>query len=234
VQATDSGGNASPMSVQVSITTLPLPNTPTGLVATATAATKIVLTWTDTVPPKGLPILNYQVYCGLAPGSLTKIAMASGGSYTYTGLTPGTMYYCAVLASDTAGDLSPTSAPASAMTAAMPATPTSVIGTANASTNVTVAWTENVAAGGLPIASYQIYRGSSPSNLVKLASRTTTSYVDTAVSAQTTYFYAVQATDTAGDISLMSTTSQVVVPLAEKLLNGRLPWVLAPSKPGAP
>jgi fibronectin type 3 domain-containing protein len=178
--------------------------------------------------------LNYQVYCGLAPGSLTRVAVVTSGSYTYNGLTAGTTYYCGVLASDTAGDLSPTSAPASATTAAAPATPTSVIATANSSTNVTVTWTENLATGGLPISGYQIYRGTSATNLTKVASRTATSYVDTTVTAQTTYYYAVQATDTAGDVSAMSATTQVVIPLAEKIVDGRLPWIVAPTKPGKP
>jgi fibronectin type 3 domain-containing protein len=212
VQADDTGGNVSPMSAVVSATTLPPPNTPTGLAATASSAVKISLTWTDTVPPKGLAIANYQIYCGLTPSSLTKIATALKAPYTYSGLTAKTTYYCAVLAADTGGDLSATSAPVSAMTDALPVAPTSVVATANSSTKVTVTWTENVPAGGLSIGSYQIYRGASPSTMSMVATRATASYTDTAVSPLATYYYAVTATDTASEVSPMSANAEVVVP----------------------
>ena len=141
VQANDSDGDTSPMSAGAWATTLPSPNTPTSLAATATSGTKISLTWTETVPPKGLPIWNYQVSCGLAPGSLGKVATVQNTSYNYTGLTAGTIYYCAVLAADTGGDLSAMAAPVPAITDALPAAPTNVTATANSSTKVTVTWT---------------------------------------------------------------------------------------------
>jgi len=212
VQADDSGGNLSPMSAEASATTLPSPNTPTSLAATATSATQISLTWTETVPPKGLAIASYQVSCGLAPGSLSKVATVLNPPYTYSGLTTGTTHYCAVLAADTAGDLSAMSAPVSAITDALPAAPTSVTATANSSTKVTVTWTENVPATGLPIRSYGIYRGSLPSNMSLVATRTTASYTDTTVSPLATYYYAIQATDTSSEVSPMSANAEVVVP----------------------
>ena len=212
VQADDTGGNLSPMSAEASATTLPAPNTPTNLAASATSATKISLTWTEIVPPNGLPIANYQVFCGLAPGSLSKVATALNSPYTYGNLTAGTTYYCAVLAADTAGDLSALSAPVSAITDALPVAPTNVVATANSSTKVTVTWTENVPATGLPIRSYEIYRGSLPGNMSLVATRTTASYTDTTVSPLATYYYAVQATDTSNEVSPMSANAEVVVP----------------------
>ena len=212
VQANDSPGDTSPMSAQASATTLPLPNVPTSLAATATSATKLSLSWTDTVPPKGLPIANYQVDCGLAPGSLTKIATTLSGSYSYTGLAAGTTHYCAVLAADTAGDLSAMSAPVSATTDAAPTAPANVVATANSSTKVTVTWTETVATNGLPIGSYQIFRGTAPGSLSQVATRAAAPYVDTTVSPLATYYYAIQATDTGNDVSPISATTQVVVP----------------------
>jgi chitinase len=212
VQATDSYGDISPMSGKVSATTLPSPNTPASLAASATSAAKISLTWTDTVPPQGLPIGSYQVYCGLAPGSLTKVATVLNAPYNYSGLTAGTTYYCAVLAADTGGDLSAMSAPVSASTYALPVAPTSVVATANSTTKVTVTWTETVPSNGLPIGSYQIYRGSSPSSLSLVATRATASYTDTTVSPLATYYYAILATDTSNEASPMSANTEVVVP----------------------
>jgi fibronectin type 3 domain-containing protein len=200
------------MSAIASASTLPLPNTPTNLAAAPTSGTRISLSWTDSVPPNGLPIGSYQVYCGQAPGGLTKVAATLNSSYTYNNLAAGTTYYCAVLAADTAGDLSAMSAPVSAVTYATPNAPTAVVATANSSTKVTVNWTETVVANGLPIASYQIYRGISPNNLSQVAVRATASYVDYSVSPLATYYYAVQATDTGNDASPISANTQVAVP----------------------
>jgi len=160
----------------------------------------------------GLPIGSYQVFCGLAPGSLSKVATVLSSPYNYSGLTAGTTYYCAVLAADTGGDQSAMSAPVSGITDALPAAPTNVTATANSSTKVTVTWTENVPPSGLPIRSYQIYRGSLPSNMSLVATRGTTSYTDTTVSALATYYYAIQATDTSSEVSPMSANAEVVVP----------------------
>jgi fibronectin type 3 domain-containing protein len=213
VQANDSGGNTSPMSAVASATTLPSPNSPANLTATATSAVKIAWTWTDTVPANGLPIANYQVYCALTPASLIKVGTTLSASYNYTGLTAGTTYYCAVLAVDTAGGLSAMSTTGSATTVALPTAPANVVATPNSNnTNVAVTWTKTVVTGGLPIASYQIYRGTSPGNLSNVAARTTLSYTDTAVSPPVTYYYAIQATDTGGDASPMSPATQVFVP----------------------
>jgi fibronectin type 3 domain-containing protein len=212
VQAGDSAGNISPMSAEVSATTMPPPNTPTSLSAAATSGTRISLTWTDTVPPGGLPIANYQVYCGLASDSLSKVATTLNDPFTYAGLTAGTKYHCAVVAADTGGDLSAMSAPVSASTDAGPDVPANVVATANSSTKVTVTWTEKVVTDGLPIANYQIYRGTSPSDLSQVAVRATSPYVDTTVSPLTTYFYAIQATDTGNDVSPLSANTEVAVP----------------------
>jgi len=171
------------------------------------------LTWTDTVPPNGLPIASYQVYCGPAPSSLIKVASTLNVAYNYTGLTAGTTYYCAVLAADTAGGLSVMSAPVSATTVALPNAPSNLTVTPNVNnTNVAATWTGTVAVGGLPIASYQIYRGTAPGSLSNIAARAAAAYTDTTVAHTTTYYYAVQATDTGGNVSPMSAATQIYVP----------------------
>jgi fibronectin type 3 domain-containing protein len=212
VLAADTAGELSVMSDPVTAITDASPNTPTNLAAAATSGAKISLTWTDTVISGGLPIGSYQVYCGLAPGSMTKVGTTLNAPYNYVGLTAGTTYYCAVLAADTAGDLSAMSVTVSAMTDALPNAPTDVVATANSATKVTVTWTESVPTGGLPITSYQVYRGTSPSNLSLLGTRATLTYTDTTVVASTTYYYAVLATDTSNEASPMSANVEVVVP----------------------
>jgi fibronectin type 3 domain-containing protein len=60
--------------------------------------------------------------------------------------------------------------------------------------------------GGLPIQNYLLYRGTVSSNLTKLAIVAQASYADTSVNFGQTYYYAVQAADTKGDLSPMSAT----------------------------
>ena len=200
------------MSGIIGATTLPLPNTPTTLAASAVSGSKIGLSWTETLPPQGLPIGGYQIYCGLTPSSLSKVGTSGSLSYIYAGLTASTTYYCAVQATDTSGNVSPMSAAVSAATDGLPNPPTSVAATANSSSKVTVTWTETVLPGGLPIAGYQIFRGTSPSNLTQVATRATATYVDTTVSPLATYYYAIAAQDSGNDVSPMSVSATVTVP----------------------
>lgn len=98
-----------------------------------------------------------------------------------------------------------------ATTTAMPNAPTSVTATENNSSKVTVTWSENVGPRGLPTLGYQIYRGTSPNNLIQVASRSTTTYIDTTVSPQVTYYYAVVAQDSGNDLSVMSSNAPIAV-----------------------
>jgi fibronectin type 3 domain-containing protein len=59
---------------------------------------------------------------------------------------------------------------------------------------------------------YNVYRGTSPTGLTKLTARTGLQYIDTAVSADTTYYYAIVAVDSGNDNSPMSATAQVSTP----------------------
>ena len=208
VEAVDTSGNVSAMTPLVSVATLALPSAPTRVTATASSATQIVVSWTP--GHSGLPVLFYQIYRGSTPASLAQVASRPTTSYTDVSLTPGTTYYYAVEEVDTGGNISPMSATASATTLAPPSAPTHVTATALSSQNVSVTWSAST--GGLPLASYHLYRGSSPSNLADVATRTGTSYTDTTVTPATTYYYAIQAVDTGGDLSPMSTAVSVTTP----------------------
>jgi hypothetical protein len=94
----------------------------------------------------------------------------------------------------------------------MPAAPVDVVATANSGSRVTVTWSENIPPRGLPIKTYTIFRGMSPTVLTQLAIRPTASLIDTTVSPNVTYYYAVEATDTGRDISPMSATAVVTTP----------------------
>jgi len=76
-----------------------------------------------------------------------------------------------------------------------------------------VTWTAStVPPNGLPIANYQIYRGTTPTGLSNVATRTASSYVDTTVSPGVTYYYAVVAVDSGQDHSPQSAAVEVTTP----------------------
>jgi chitodextrinase len=56
----------------------------------------------------------------------------------------------------------------------------------------------------MPIAAYYIFRGTSPSNLTQVATRTATVFTDYPLTPGTTYYYAVEEAAKGGNVSPMS------------------------------
>jgi fibronectin type 3 domain-containing protein len=211
VAAADSGSDLSPMSAVVSVTVPVGPSAPAGLVATPVSTTKIGLTWS--VPPcGGLPIRNYAVFRGATASSLSQLATVTQPLYTDASGSPSTTYYYAIQAIDTGGDVSKMSAAVPATTLALPSAPTNLVATAPNKVQVNLTWT--TALSGMPLASYTIFRGSSPSSLasLKVVLATQTSSNDTTVTPGVTYYYGMQSKDTLGNVSPMSAVVSVTTP----------------------
>jgi hypothetical protein len=213
VQAFDLAGNTSIATPVVSVSTMYTipPTAPGNVVATAYATQGINLSWSAAQDPMG--ISSYLIFRGTSPSSLVQVATVHGTTLTYKDytLTASTTYYYGIEATQ-GSYTSAMSAIVAATTLPKPNAPTSVVATANSASKVTVTWTETLPTNGLPIAGYQIYRGTSPSNMTQVASRATASYIDTTVSALVTYYYAITAQDTGNNFSPMSATATVVVP----------------------
>jgi chitodextrinase len=209
VAAFDLGGNISPPAT-VSITTQNTtpPNAPSHLAAVVLSGRQVTLSWN--APAGNVPVTSYLLFRGTSPTNLTQIQQlpSSITSGNNSGLTPGATYYYGVQA-DSKGLVSPMSNLAVATTPAPPTAPAGLAATA-AKAKVTLTW--SCSPGGLPIANYHIYRGTARSNLAQVAVRTAASYTDTAVTPATTYYYAVQAADTAQDLSPMSAILAVTLP----------------------
>jgi fibronectin type 3 domain-containing protein len=114
-----------------------------------------------------------------------------------------TLYTYTVVASDAAGNASAPSSSATTTTlvagvgdiaAPMWATGTPLSATASSSSKISLTWgaaTDNVGVSG-----YNIYRSTSSNGAsVKVGTTTTTSYIDTGLTAATTYYYYVTAFD---------------------------------------
>jgi fibronectin type 3 domain-containing protein len=210
VEAFDLAGNVSPASAPITITTTDVtpPTTPTNLAAAAAACTRVTLTWTASTDKLG--ISNYKIFAGLSPSSMIQIGMQgpSPTSYNDQTVSPGTTYYYALQAVDTSGNLSYMTTPVPINTPALPVAPAGVTATPNSGTKVTVKWSPST--GGMSIAHYNVFRGNSATSLVQYAQTTGTTYNDMAATPSTTYYYAVQASDTGSPASQSGLSAPVV------------------------
>jgi fibronectin type 3 domain-containing protein len=214
VEAVDTDHDDSAHSVPASATTRVLPNAPTNVAVVANSTTRATLTWTaSTIPPNGLPISSYQIYRGTTPTGLSNVATRTVSPYVDTTVSPGVIYYYALVAVDSGQDDSPQSAVAEVTTPALPNAPTGVAAVAKSATQVSVTWTAStIPPNGLPISNYQIYRGTTSNTLSKVATRTASPYVDTTVLPAVTYYYALVAVDSGQDDSPQSAIVQVTTP----------------------
>jgi fibronectin type 3 domain-containing protein len=219
------------------VTPVTAPAAPT-LTATA-GSSAINLGWT--VPNNGgSAITGYRVLRGTTSGAETLLTTlpAVTTSYVDTTATPGTAYFYRVAAVNSigVGDLSNE---VSAAVASTPAAPTASASDGNG--KVAVSWT-TPSDGGSAITGYQVSRGLAPGGETPYATvGAVTSYADTAVTAGTTYYYTVAATNAVGTGAASLETSAVptTVPSAPTLTatGGKsqvsLSWT-TPANGGAP
>jgi len=212
VLAVDSFGVDSAQTAAIPVTTPkePPPSTPTISNIQALAYNDVSLTWTASTSPVG--ILEYVVYRGTSPTTLTAIGTSKTTSFADTKTAPITTYYYAIVADDTDGLGSPQSAQASVTTPKEPApsVPLGLAAPTNTASQVGLSW--GVSTSPVGIGGYVIYRGSSPTTLSAIGSSKTTTYTDSTVHASTTYYYSVAAYDVYGLYSAQSSPISVTTP----------------------
>ncbi|MBM7770186.1 chitodextrinase [Actinokineospora baliensis] len=220
VRAKDAAGNTSPASAALTVRTQSTPDTtaptaPSNLRSTSTTATSISLTWAPATDNVG--VTAYEVFEGT-----TTVATTSDTTTTITGLTPNTEHTYTVRAKDSAGNISPASAPLNVRTQPAPDTtaptaPSNLRSTGTTPTSITLAWdpaTDNVGVTG-----YQVFEGSTP-----IATTTDTTTTITGLTPDTEHTYTVKAKDAAGN------TSPASAPL--KARTQPAPDTTAPTAPG--
>jgi fibronectin type 3 domain-containing protein len=218
VRATDGAGNLSSYSTTATAVT-PAPQAPTApsaLTATAVSTSEIDLTWAASTSTVGLA--NYLVErCAgkICETAFTQIASPVTTSYNDTGLPPSTRYSYQVRAIDTAGNLSPYSAVAGAITLdpQPPSAPTNLTASPVNGAQINLAWTASTSSFG--VANYIVQRCAGPgcSAFVQLGTAPAAAYNDTGLNSGTSYSYQVQAVDTAGNLSPFSNIASAT-PLA--------------------
>ena len=198
VLAVDAAGNVGPPSpTRVIVTPAPAdvtaPTAPTGLTATPVAGSEIDLSWTASTDDTG--VTGYRVY---RDGKVATVTSAT--SWSDTGLADGSAHDYAVTAVDAAGNESKPSATVHATTADVtaPTTPTHLSATAVGPHEIDLAWTAS--SDNVGVTGYDVYRNGTLLATVGPG----TSYADTSVYDATSYTYAVDAFDAAGNHSAVT------------------------------
>ncbi|MBI3911135.1 MAG: fibronectin type III domain-containing protein [Armatimonadetes bacterium] len=196
VRAVNADGTSA-YSNQVTVTTLPeAPAAPTNLIVTAVDRTRLKLDWTDNSNNEA----EFRIERLGAGGTFSLLASVAANVTTYidTGLTPNTTYTYRVLASNLGGD-SATSNEASGTTLPNPPSfaPTDLMATAVSSTQIDLDWTDtNPDAIGFKV---ERRTAGTTFRLIRILVGSDTTFSDTGLATETTYFYRVRAYNVSGD-----------------------------------
>ena len=222
VRATDAAGNRSSYSAVATAVT-PLtdtqpPTAPSNLTANAISSTQIALSWTASTDNVGMH--GYAIERCLTSSCTFTVLTPYVTSTFYTDITanPNTTYSYRVIASDSAGNLSPYSNIATATTPSSdtqpPTAPTNLTATATTGTQINLGWT--AATDNIAVTGYLIERcqGAGCSTFTQIAAPagTGTTYSDTGLTPGTSYSYRVRATDAAANLSSYSATASASTP----------------------
>jgi fibronectin type 3 domain-containing protein len=164
---------------------------PSGVTATALSATSIQVSWNAVSGAA-----SYKIYSAASSSGTKNLlaTVASGTSYTHSGLSSATDYYYWITAVNNDGE-SAFSEWASARVLTLPSVPTGVNAAALSTGSVSVSW--NAVAGA---ASYKVYSASSSSGTKNLiATVTDAAYTHTGLTADTYYYYFVTAVNGVGE-----------------------------------
>ncbi len=196
----------------------PPPSAPSNLTAPAVSGTAVQgnpLTTTDGTWANGPTGYTYQWQdCDASGQNCSNIAGATSNSYQLTSADVGDTVVSVVTATNAGGSTPQASsatavvtAPSSTGGSTTPSTPSNLTAGAPDSTAAQLSWT----AVGDPsaISAYAVYRDG-----VQIATTTSTSYSDTAVTANTSYQYSVSAIGSGGTQSSQTVAITVITPAA--------------------
>ena len=200
------------------------PAPPTALTAATASISQINLGW-NASPTSGAQYLVFRsVTSPFTPGSANLVGTASSPAFTDTGLAAFTTYYYQVEATDRGGTsaaIGPASATTSGTGASTP--PTNLTAVASSSTQTYLNWAPSATAG----VQYLVFRSTTspftPGSGNQVGSTIgITNFADSGLSASTSYYYMVEASDSSG-------TSAAAGPASVTTLGGASSGV-----PGAP
>lgn len=187
------------------------PALPNGLSASATSSSAIALKWSAVATPANCSV-TYSVFRATAktftPSSSNLIVSGlSTPSYSNTGLSPSTVYSYSVEAVDSKGASAASAivsatTPAAPVCGAVPAIPAGLTASATAATAAALKWSAVATPANCSV-TYSLFRSTisnfTPSTSNRIASGlTAAAYSDSGLTAATSYYYAIEASDTKG------------------------------------
>jgi hypothetical protein len=185
VRAWNSAGD-SDYSNEVSALTTNIPSAPANLLLSNVTNNSIRLTWQDNSNNE----TGFRVERSVAGGGFSQVAEVgqNAAAYTDSGLSEGTLYRYRVRAYNSAGNSSYSN---TAETTSFLNTPTNLTVTAVTAGSVTLSWTDNSGRES----GYRIERRTANAGFTEIAtaSANTTSFIDTGLNNNTTYYYRVRA-----------------------------------------
>lgn len=202
VIAVDAAANRSQTSAAATVTTpepvdVTPPSMPTGLSAIAVSPAKVNLSWNASTDNKGAT--SYKVY-----RNDVYLAATADTSYSDSGVSGGQTYKYTVIATDSAGNLSPPSAAVSVVPplpsdTIAPTIPQNVSSSNLGTDSVTLEWYASSDTGGSGMGGYHVYRNNS-----LVATVTEPTYTDKSLTPNTRYNYTIDAFDKANNLSSKS------------------------------
>jgi chitodextrinase len=221
LSAFDAQGNTSLLSAPLVITLIDLspPTVPTDLSAGSVTQNSVSLTWSPSTGGGGVG--GYRLLKGTSPDAMEIIAgYVLETDYMDLNVIPANTYYYAVESYNLQGITSLPSGPITVATLALPP-PSNLMTTAVTDASVSLIWSPS--GGTDPPAGYRILKGNSPTSLqVVVGSDPDTTYTDSNVWPDTTFYYEVEMFDARGITSAPSSMLTVTT------LPGNMPAVTGP------
>ncbi|MYC03167.1 MAG: T9SS type A sorting domain-containing protein [Rhodothermaceae bacterium] len=224
------------------------PDAPTGLTASTSSPSTIILSWTEPSNTGGSAITGYRIQ--VSPEEETgwsDLHTGTSTNYTHSGLTAGTTRYYRVYASNEFGESgSSNTANATTSAATEPTAPTSLIAEPFGTTAIKLSWSAPLESGGSPITGYRIEvsaDGTTGSwSDLQTSAIETTAYTHEGLRAATTRHYRVYAMNAIGESDasgvVSATTEGIGLQFAGETgshtytMNTVIPWYVLPEAHG--
>ena len=211
VLATNGAGDSVPSAVASATTAVAVPSAPAGVSAAAVSTSRIDVGWQDVAGESGYRVeRSANGTTGWAQVGTTAAGVVS---FSDTGLAPRPTYWYRVLATNGAGDSVPSAVVNATTAVAVPSAPAGVSAAAVSTSRIDVAWQDVAGESG-----YRVERSANGTTGWAQVGTTVAgvvSFSDTGLSASTTYWYRVLASNSAGDSAPSAVVSATTLAVAD-------------------
>ncbi|MFY9615690.1 MAG: N,N-dimethylformamidase beta subunit family domain-containing protein [Candidatus Dormiibacterota bacterium] len=222
VLANNTAGDSGPSNVAFATTLQPPPAAPTGLSATAFSPTQVNLGWTASGGASSYKIQRSPN----GTSGWTQVGTSATTAFSDTGLAPSTTYYYQVLASNSSGDSGASNLASATTPQAPPVAPTGLTASGVSSSQINLGWNAVAGATG-----YKIQRSPDGSTgWTQVGTSTAAAYMDMGLTASTTYYYQVLASNSAGDSGASNVAFATTLQPAPAAPTGLTATAMSPSQ----